>query len=83
MVSIPLKILEILVILHLHLVLCPWSMKVPDGLRVAVIGVEEPWELKGAGGYLDRLNGREKGERFFNAISNLYIAPISLPKSSL
>jgi len=63
--------------------LCPWSMKVPDGLRVTVIGVEEPWELKRVGGYFDRLNGREKGERIFNAISNLYIAPISLPKSSL
>lgn len=50
---------------------------------MAVIGVGEPWELKGAGGYSDRLNGREKGERFLNAISNLYIAPISLSKSSL
>ena len=25
------------------------SMKVPDGLRVAVRGVEEPWELKRVG----------------------------------
>ena len=64
-------------------VLARYRFWFPFRLRVAVIGVEEPWELKGAGGYLDRLNGREKGERFFNAISNLYIAPISLPKSSL
>lgn len=46
LVSIPLKILKYCTS-YLHLVLCPWSMKVPNGLRVvAGIGVGEPWELR-------------------------------------
>jgi len=31
-------------------VLCPWSNKVPDVLRVAALGVGGPWELKEVGG---------------------------------